>query len=216
MKEIFDFLKDLTNHNDRDWMVQNKKRYESAKKTFEVVVKDLITGISAFEPKVGELKPKDCIFRLHRDVRFSKNKAPYKTNFGAAINEGGRKAPNPTYYIHLQPGNSFIAGGVYMPQSEALKKIRQEIDYNPGELKKVIEHKEFAKTWGPLTGESLKTAPQGYPKDHPNIELLRLKSFIVMNELNDDFFYQDDFVEQVVDRYKVLSPLNEYLSVAMS
>ncbi|MBV6647713.1 MAG: DUF2461 domain-containing protein [Cyclobacteriaceae bacterium] len=216
MKNVLSFLSDLTAHNNRDWMTENKSRYQEARKEFSALIANLITGISVFDPGIGDLEPKDCLFRINRDVRFSKDKSPYKTNFGAAMTEGGRHSPNPTYYLHVQPGHSFLAGGMYMPQPENLKKIRQEIDYNPEELKKIVGKKAFKQVFGEITGDRLKTAPKGYPKDHPNIELLQLKSFIVMHNLDDAELESDDFAESVISKFKVMHPFNEYLSVAIS
>lgn len=216
LHNTFDFLKALKEHNDRDWMAENKKWYQQVKKEVEQLVAALIGEISRFDEGITGLTPKDCMFRINRDIRFSKDKRPYKENFGAAITEGGKKSPMPTYYIHLEPGNSFVAGGIYMPETEVLKKIRQEIDYNPEELKKIVEDAEFKKTFGELTGERLKTAPKGYPKDHPNIELLRLKSIIVTNDYTDEQVLSNDFFDHVIHDFKVLHPMNQYLGVAVS
>lgn len=216
MKELLTFLSDLANHNTRDWMTENKKYYQSSKKAFEAIVEQLIDGISAFDQEVSDLKPKDCMFRINRDIRFSKDKSPYKTNFGAALTPGGKKSQQPTYYFHLQPGNSFLAGGVYMPQPEALAKIRQEIDYNPEELKQIVTDPKFVADWGAITGDELKTAPKGYPKDHPNIELIRKKSFIVMHTLEDSELHKSTFISEAVEKYARLHPFNQYLSVAIS
>ncbi len=216
MKEVLNFLQDLSANNNREWMHANKKRYEGAKSDFHNIIGQLIEGIGRFEEGVQGLTPKDCAFRLNRDIRFSKDKSPYKTNFGAAIMEGGKKSPNPTYYIHIQPGQSFIAGGIYMPEAENLKKIRQEIDYNPEELKKVVEGKNFKEIFGTMTGEQLKTAPKGYPKDHPNIELLRFKSFLVSKNLTDREVLAKDFVQSIISDFEVVHPFNQYFAVAIS
>ena len=216
MNEVFEFLAELAEHNNRDWMQANKPFYERAKSTFKGLITELLAGINAFDASVEGLEPKDCIFRINRDIRFSKDKNPYKTNFGAAMMEGGKKTGNPTYYIHLQPGKSFVAGGVYMPEAESLKKIRQEIDYNPEELKKIVEADSFKQAFGKITGESLKTAPKGYPKDHPNIELLRMKSFLVVHDLTDAEVLSGGFVAEALDYFKIIHPFNEYLSVAIS
>ncbi len=216
MEKILSFLEDLSENNNRDWMQENKKRYEAAKNEFKQVIVQLLEGICQFDEGVQGLQPKDCIFRLNRDIRFSKDKSPYKTNFGAAMMEGGRKTGNPTYYIHIQPGNSFVAGGVYMPEADNLKKIRQEIDYNPEELKNIVDSPEFKKTFGVMTGEQLKTAPKGYPKDHPNIELLRFKSFIVSKDVSDKMVSARSFIDNTIRDFKVLHPFNQYFSVAIS
>jgi uncharacterized protein (TIGR02453 family) len=216
MKVVLDFLKDLTSHNTREWMEENRSRYKEAKSEFEFLVDELIKRISTFDPEIVNLKPKDCIFRINRDIRFSKDKSPYKTNFGAAIAPGGKKAQAAMYYCHIQPGNCFLAGGVYMPPADLLSKIRQEIDYNPEELKKIVEQPDFYNTWGEITGDELKTAPKGYPKDHPNIELIRKKSFVVMKSVSDKELTSDGFPAMAAESYKLLYPLNQYFSVAIS
>ena len=216
MKDVYEFLKDLAANNNRDWMHAHKKQYEAAKNEFKVFVAELIKGISAFDSGVTGLEPKDCIFRVNRDIRFSKDKSPYKTNFGASIMEGGRKSLNPTYYIHIQPGKSFVAGGLYMPEPENLKKIRQEIDYNPEELKKIVQEERFVSAFGAMTGDRLKTTPKGYPKDHPNIELLRMKSFLVSKDLKDQDLISENAVKDVLVAYQVMYPFNRYFSVAIS
>jgi len=216
MKEILAFLKQLSSHNNRDWMQANKKEYERAKEIFKQEIDKLIKGISQFDESVQGLEPKDCIFRINRDIRFSKDKSPYKTNFGAAMMEGGKKTSNPTYYLHVEPGKSFLAGGVYMPLPENLKKIRQEIDYNPQELKQVVESKPFKNSFGAMTGEQLKTAPKGYPKDHPNIEMLRFKSFIATRNISDHDLTDEDYMKDILGHFKVLYPFNQYFAVAMS
>ncbi len=216
MENVLEFLKDLTANNQREWMQEHKKRYEKAKSEFKEVVASLLSGIASFDESVQGLEPKDCIFRINRDIRFSKDKSPYKTNFGAAMMEGGKKTGNPTYYVHIQPGKSFIAGGVYMPEAENLKKIRQEIDYNPEELRNIVKDDQFRKLYGQMTGESLKTAPKGYPKDHPNIDLLRMKSFLVTRDLSDKEVLAGNFVKKITDMYQVMYPFNQYFSVAIS
>ncbi|MEO9477030.1 MAG: DUF2461 domain-containing protein [Cyclobacteriaceae bacterium] len=213
---ILGFLSDLKKHNSKEWMDANKPRYQEARAEFIGFVENLLKGIAAFDDGVLGLDPKKCIFRINRDVRFSKNKDPYKTNFGAAMGEGGRHAGNPIYYFHLESGRAFLAGGMYMPEAESLKKIRQEVDYNPEELKKIVEQEDFVKAFGAIQGERLKTAPKGYPKDHPNIELLQLKSFIVVHDFKDSDLKSSNLLEKSLDLYKRIKPFNDYLSVAIS
>ena len=216
MENVITFLTDLAANNQREWMQENKKRYEVAKLEFKEIVSFLLEGIGTFDETVQGLEPKDCIFRINRDIRFSKDKSPYKTNFGAAMMEGGKKTGNPTYYLHVQPGKSFVAGGVYMPDAENLKKIRQEIDYNSEELRNIVKEDRFRKLFGQMTGESLKTAPKGYPKDHPNIDLLRMKSFLVTKDLSDKDVLAKNFIARITEMYQVMYPFNQYFSVAMS
>lgn len=210
------FLEALAANNSKEWMDANRNWYQEAKEIFIHFTDHLIQGMQPFAPEVSGLKGKDCIFRINRDVRFSQNKSPYKTNFGAAISEGGRHSDNPSYYFHLQPHDSFTGGGIYMPGGEMLKKIRQEVDYNPEELKNITEGKGFREVFGEIKGEKLKTAPKGYPKDHPNIEFLKLKSFIVMKRLTDEDVTSEGFGEQVIEYFRIMKPFNDYLAVAVS
>lgn len=216
MESVLQFLNDLAANNSRDWMESNKPHYQKVKKEFEEVVTGLIKGIAGFDPEIGNIKPKDCLFRINRDVRFSNDKSPYKTNFGAAIAADGKKTTGALYYCHIQPGNSFLAGGIYMPPADILAKIRQEIDYNPEELKQIVDRSEFSSVWGAITGDELKTAPKGYPKDHPNIDLIRKKSFVVVKSVSDAELKKKDFVANAINHFKLLYPFNQYLSVAIS
>lgn len=212
-----DFLKELSANNNRDWMHDNKALYQSAKEEFIAFVSQLLPKLIDFDNGLDGLEVKKCIFRINRDIRFSHDKSPYKKNFGAFMVEGGKKSGNAGYYLHLEPNNnSFIAGGVYGPDSDRLAKVRQEIDYNPEELKRVVENPSFVKQFGALKGESLKRPPKGYPKDHPNIDLLKMKSFLVMHPVNDQTVLNEKFLQQAAGIFKEIQPLNEYLNVAMS
>lgn len=210
------FLEQLSVHNTKEWMDANKNWYQESKQEFIDFISEVLIGIGKFDKSVIDLEAKKCIFRINRDVRFSNNKDPYKTNFGAAMGEGGRHAGNPIYYFHLQPERSFLAGGLYMPEAETLKKIRQEVDYNPGDLKKIVGQPDFIKTFGQIQGEKLKTAPKGYPKEHPNIELLQLKSFIVVHDFKNEDLRSNDFLNTSLQMYEMIKPFNDYLSVAIS
>ncbi|MFY0602248.1 MAG: DUF2461 domain-containing protein [Cyclobacteriaceae bacterium] len=214
--KILSFLTELEQNNSKEWMDANKSWYQDCRSEFIGFVESLLGGIARFDEGVEGLKANKCIFRINRDVRFSKNKDPYKTNFGAAMGEGGRHAGNPIYYFHLQAERSFLAGGLYMPEAESLKKIRQEIDYNPEELKKIVSQKEFVKNFGAIDGERLKTAPKGYPKDHPNIELLQLKSFIVVHDFKASQVESERLLDDSLKLYEMMKPFNDYLSVAIS
>ncbi|HBH23104.1 MAG TPA: TIGR02453 family protein [Cytophagales bacterium] len=209
---IFDFLKKLDENNSREWMAENKPFYQEAKSEFEALVQHLIQSISQFDKSIIGLTPKDCTFRIHRDIRFSKNKLPYKNNFGAAITPGGKKSPKATYYLHFQPGQSFLAGGIYMPQGEILKKIRQEIDYNANEFRKILNDPDFQKEFGGLTGEQLKRAPKDYSPDDPNIDLLKYKSYITMHNFDEQVTTQSGFDEYLIERFKILLPFNQFLN----
>lgn len=211
-----DFLSDLAKHNKKEWMDDNKKRYQEAKKQVIELIAEIIQKSTEFESGLVEIDPRKTLFRINRDIRFSKNKDPYKTNFGAAIVEGGRKSGNAGFYLHIMPGNSFAGGGIYQPSSETLQKVRQEIDYNGKEIKSIIEDKSFKQTFdGPYGDDRLKTAPKGYPKDHENIELLQLKHYVFMKQMTDKNVTSKNFSDEVVDVYKTLHPFNLFLAKAL-
>jgi uncharacterized protein (TIGR02453 family) len=208
-----DFLKGLESNNDRDWFLANKKNYESAKTNFEETVQEIIDGLCAFDAGIKDQLAKKCVFRIYRDVRFSKNKAPYKNNFGAGISKGGKKLVSAGYYIHLQPGDqSFLAGGIWMPEPPVLNALRQEIDYNTDEFMAILNHKDFKKQFGQLSDAKLKTAPKNYAKDHPHIELLKYTSYIVERNIKDKEVTGKNFVKNTVATFKALHPMNEFLN----
>jgi uncharacterized protein (TIGR02453 family) len=215
-QSTLDFLKKLRKNNNKEWFDKNKKAYEVAREDFLAYVQKLIAGVSSFEPSAKELDPKKCVFRIYRDVRFSKDKTPYKTHFGAHITRGGVKTSGTGYYVHIEPGNSFLAGGWWMPESPELNAIRQEIDYNQEEFKNMLKDKAFVRYFKKLDEEhKLKTIPKGYDKNHPFIELLKLKSFTVTSELKDETVTGKDFVKHSISVFKAVKPLNDFLARAI-
>jgi uncharacterized protein (TIGR02453 family) len=213
-KSTLSFLADLQKNNDREWFKSNQKSYSEAKLNFESFIQKIISEITAFDPILKGLEAKSCIFRINRDIRFSHDKSPYKTNFGAFIVRGGRKNGDKFagYYIHIEPGKSFIAGGAYMPPSPWLSAIREKIDHDPGKFLKIIQNKDFIKTYGQLDGDKLKTPPRGYSSDNPNIELLKFKSYLVLKEVTDRVILSSNYFEIVIEALKVMKPLNDYLT----
>lgn len=210
--DTLQFLRDLIAHNDRAWFEDNKKRYETAKKNVEEVVAEILIGCTAFEPALADLKAKQCVFRIYRDVRFSKNKDPYKNNMGGWFSKGGKKSPLAGYYLHIQPGESFLAGGLYMPESTILKNVRQEIDYNADEFKGILSGPKFKKTFGSLADHKLKTTPKGYDKENPEIELLRHTSFVVSHKVTDAELLDPKFAQKAVEVFTTLHPFNTFLN----
>ncbi|WP_109833073.1 DUF2461 domain-containing protein [Reichenbachiella versicolor] len=209
------FLKHLKVNNNKDWFEENRKTYETSRKIFLELSQSLIDGISKFDPELEGIESKKCIYRINRDIRFSKDKTPYKTNFGSHFGRDAKKTVGTGYYIHISPGENFIGGGIYMPQPEMLAAIRQEIDYNPDQLIRLIESSDFKNNFGEVRGEALKTAPKGYPKDHPNIELLRLKSFYVLKSFTDEELVDDSFIDTAVAIYQEVKKFNDYLQMAI-
>lgn len=211
----FSFLKDLAKNNHKEWFDANRKAYENARKDFAGFIDKLIPAMAKFDPTIAHLTAKDCMFRINRDVRFSKDKSPYKTNFGASICRGGKKAMLAGYYVHLEPGKSFIGGGLYMPMAPELKKVRQEIDYCYDEFGKLIRNKSFIQTYGDLDKSaeySLANAPKGYEKDHTGIEYLKLKSFIAGREVPDKEVLATNFLPETAKGFKTLKPLLDFLN----
>lgn len=213
-KSTLSFLADLQKNNDREWFKSNQKSYSEAKLNFESFIQKIISEITAFDPILKGLEAKSCIFRINRDIRFSHDKSPYKTNFGAFIVRGGRKNGDKFagYYIHIEPGKSFIAGGAYMPPSPWLSAIREKIDHDPVKFLKIIQNKDFIKTYGQLDGDRLKTPPRGYSSDNPNIELLKYKSYLVLKQVPDRVAVSSNYFETVIEALKVMKPLNDFLT----
>lgn len=214
-KPYLKFLTELSQNNNKEWMDANKKWYQEVKATFLDDVREVLFGIAEWEPGMAMLEPKQCVFRQNRDVRFSKNKDPYKNNMGAYFSVGGKKSNNPGYYLHIQPGANFLAGGLWMPEAPILKAIRQEIDYSGDELVSILNDKAFKKYFPELQGEQLKTTPKGYDADHPHINLLRFKSFTVSSPLTDISIESGKFVSEALEVFKVMKPLNDFLHRAV-
>jgi uncharacterized protein (TIGR02453 family) len=210
---ILKFLKDLNKHNDRTWFEKNKPKYLEAKQLFEDFIGEALKEFTKFDTKLGGLEAKKLPFRIYRDVRFSKDKRPYKTNMGAGFSPNGKLVQEPGYYIHIEPGNkSFVAGGIYMPDAPNLAKIRQEIDYNSKDLLKIMNAAAFKKTFNGFDEfDKLKTMPKGYPKDHPQIELLKLKSIIVSHPYTDKEVMDKKFVKTVASHAKAIKPLVDFI-----
>ncbi len=208
------FLRDLASNNNREWFDANRDRYTTAKEDFEVVVTDIIKGLAKTDPDFSELKAKDCIFRIFRDVRFGKDKTPYKPNFGAAFSKSGRKGSGAGFYLHIEPGGKcFIGGGLWQPEPDALKKIRQEIDYNFEDFKKIIDDKKFKKLFPEIEGEKLKKLPAGYTEDNPAIAYLKYKSFVVGHKgLSDTDLTAKNMVKDVVSVFDTMKPFINFLN----
>jgi len=216
MEKTLDFLKKLKSNNNRDWFESHKDKYLLAKEEFEIQIDNIIKGVVKFDKQISvDLKGKDCTFRIYKDVRFSKDKTPYKTNMGASINPGRRKSMEAGYYVHIEPGASFLAGGIYMPEPDMLNAIRQEIDYNAAPLMKILKSASFKKYFKGLDEEGkLKTAPKGIDKDHPHLEILKNKHFIVSFALSDKQINAKNFPQTVVDGFKAMHPFLLYLRAA--
>lgn len=217
-QETLDFLKSVAENNNRDWFQANKQQHDKARENVIGFTGELIKQLHLTDPLVDiALDPKKCVLRIYRDIRFSKNKTPYKNNFGVSIPTLNSKNGGVEYYFHIQPGKAFIAGGYWMPGAEHLKKIRQEIDYNANDLKRIIDNAGFRKLFGDFRNqEQLKTVPREYSADNENIELLKLKSFIVSHQIKDKDLVKPDAVNYLAMVCSKLYPLNVFLRNALA
>lgn len=216
---LFTYLANLAQHNNREWFLANKTTYDQLRAQFETDVAWLAQELLKLDPALGTLEPRRCMFRINRDVRFSRNKDPYKTNFSAYFTTNGDKKGNgPGYYLQLGPGGqTLIAGGLYEPEKTQLAAIRQEIDYNADALHQVLWMPAFQKYFAGLSGEQLKRIPTGYPPDHPEGNLLRFKSFVASHNVADaQALALPDFRNYALDGFRGLLPLCRFLREAVS
>jgi uncharacterized protein (TIGR02453 family) len=213
------FLKDLKKNNNKEWFDKNRKAYEAAKEDFSLLIQNVIDEFGKKDPDIIHLKAKDCTFRINRDIRFSKDKSPYKTNMGASINKGGKKIMSAGYYFHLEPGGSFVGGGLYMPMPEDLKKVRQEIDYCFDEFQKILGNKKFKTVYGGDLDHSeelsLSRPPKGYDISNPAVEYLKLKSFIAMTNISDAELTDKNLKKKIIDAFEALQPMIKFMHRAM-
>ena len=212
------FLKALKKNNNKPWFDKNREKYNAAKYNLEEFVALLLQKMVLFDEDMKELTAKNCTFRINRDIRFSKNKTPYKINLSASFNRGGKKSIYGGYYFHLQPGgNSFVGGGLWMPEPENLKKLRQEIDYCFPEFKKIIGAAAFKKYYGELEKDEkqmLVNIPKGYDKENPAVDYLRMKSYIATKNLSDEEILSPKLADEVIQSFKALMPLVKFINRA--
>ena len=218
-KDSVQFIDDLKANNNRDWFLDNKKRYEVFKKDYHLLVDNFLDAMKPLDPSLEMLEVKNCTFRINRDIRFSKDKSPYKDHIGVWLSSGAKGKNRSGYYIHIAKGASFIAGGFYCPEAEDLKKVRKEIGYFHEDLEEIIGDKSFKKEFGDFDRDEknvLKNPPRGYEKDHPAIEFLKLKSFETSQKFNIEEVTKKDFVEKMSKKLIVLKPLNDFINRALT
>lgn len=210
------FLKELKKNNNKPWFDKNRRQYDAAKEDFTLMVARLIERIGGFDPAIANQEAKSCLFRINRDVRFSKNKDPYKSNMSAYFNKDGKKGLGAGYYLHIEPGKSFVAGGIWMPEPRVLAGIRQEIDYSFAEWKKIVESASFKKSFpGGLQGEKLTRPPKSYDDSNPAIAYIKMKTFIVTHPFADAAVQNKHFVKQVAQQLQVMKPLVDFINRTM-
>ncbi len=209
------FLKDLSKNNNKPWFEANRKKYEDAKTDFAGFIQTIIDKHGKKDAGISHLKAKDCMYRINRDIRFSKDKTPYKNNIGAYMNQEGKKSILSGYYFHCQPGRSFAGGGLWMPMPPELSKVRQEIDYNLDAFKKIIGSKKFKTIYGDLSNEAeymLSRVPKGYDADNPAAEYLKRKSFVVMTPIKDTDLVSKDLTKKVLEAFEALQPMLKFIN----
>jgi uncharacterized protein (TIGR02453 family) len=218
-KDTLQFLDDLKANNNRDWFLENKKRYEGVKKEYQQLVADLLDVMKPMDPSLEMLEVKNCTFRINRDIRFSKDKTPYKSHLGVWLSSGAKGLNRSGYYIHLEKGASFIAGGLYCPEAEDLKKMRKEIAYFHDDLEAILDDKNFKKEFKDFDRNeknTLKNPPRGYEKEHPAIDFLKLKSFESSQKIDFSEVTKKDFVATMSKKLITLKPLNDFINRALT
>ena len=210
------FLKNLAANNNKEWFDANRKTYETAKTDYLNFVTTVLTELKKIDTSLEFLEPKKCVFRINRDVRFSKNKDPYKNNMGAHFTMGGKQQPSAGYYFHCQPNESFVGGGIWMLMANELKKIRQEVDYNYTEFKDIVFATKFKKIYSGLdTSAKLSRPPKGYEEDNAAIEFLKLKSFTATTPISNEDLTSKGLIKKVITHFEALIPLIHFLNKAV-
>jgi uncharacterized protein (TIGR02453 family) len=213
--ESIDFLKKLKKNNNREWFKKNKSGYEELIKfPMQAMIASLREPMAKLLPEI-DVNPKRNMFRVYRDTRFSKNKTPYKTHVAAVFHLKGHWQDSAGYYVHIEPGNIYVGGGIYMPDSDQLKLIRHAIAERAKEFRLIMENKTFKKRFGSLEGDQLHRAPLGYPIEHPMIEWLKYKSYYTGVEWKEKECYSPKFINKTVLVYQELSPLIRFLNEAL-
>jgi len=210
-----EFLKELKSNNSKSWFDQNRKRYDIMKSDYISLAGRILEQMKDIDPSLDMVTAKDCIFRINRDVRFSADKSPYKTNLGIALHPGGKKFNLAAYYLHIEPGHSFIGGGLWMPEATLLSKVRKEIHYFYHDLVEILNNPVYKKTFGSLDvegGQKLSRPPKGYDAEDPAIEFLKLKSFTASTPLPDEMLTSDNLVSHIIDTFTILKPLIGFIN----
>jgi uncharacterized protein (TIGR02453 family) len=221
MKTSISFLREIIANNHKEWFDANREYYREAQNEFNRFIDRLITEIRLFDPTIGAITAKDCVYRIYRDVRFSNDKTPYKNHFGAYIAQGGRKSPLGGYYFHIEPANagylnhSMWAGGIYCPDAPTLKAVRTDIYEHTDEYKAIINSEEFAGTFKWFDGNMLTTAPKGFPKDFSDIELLKRRDYTYYRNIDEQTLLSDRLLEESIRVFRLMLPFNRFMNRAV-
>lgn len=211
-QHVFDFLKDLEANNNREWFLDNRETYDKARNCFVAFCDEVLTGLKRIQSDLAHTEVKQCILRINRDIRFSKDKSPYKNYFAAGFGPGGRSSGKVDFYLQVRPNDSFVGAGMWSPDAKRLAAFRQELDYNPESLKSIIHDPIFKKRFPVIHGSQLKTKPKGYDIDHPEIDLLRYKELFFTTIYSNKELKNSRSVELVVNDCAVLKPYQDYLN----
>ena len=218
-KQTLKFLKDLKINNSKEWLDENREKYDAAKSDILTLTEQLITAVGDFDQTISNafLDPKKCITRLNRDLRFARDKTPYKTDYYIVLNKDGKNSASAFYFLHIEPDNCFAGGGVYNPQPEQLKKIRQEIDYAFEEWTAIIKDKLFKKTFPAGINNSgvLSRLPKEFGEENKASEFLKMKGFYTMEKLTDKEIMSEDTFKKINSYFKTTKPLVDFLNKAI-
>lgn len=218
-KETLFFLEDLKANNNRDWFLANKKRYEAYKKEYHQLIAELLEVMKPQDASLEMLEVKNCTFRINRDIRFSKDKSPYKTHMGIWLRSGSLNSEAPGYYVHIEKDASFVGGGLYCPMPDQIQKIRKEINFFYEDLEAILKDKSFQTVYGELNRtetSTLKNPPKGYDKENPAIEYLKLKSYTATQKIDTAALSKNDFVTQISQKLIALKPFNDFINRALT
>lgn len=212
MKEIFQFLRDLAANNDRAWFQQNRDRYDAVNEKMHALAADMIGRIGTFEPDANSLEPRQTLYRIYRDVRFSQDKSPYKTWMGIYVNPRGKKSMHGGYYLHLEPGCAMVAGGCWWLEPAVLKRVREDIALRIEEFRAIVEQPQFAADFTYIGTEHLKTTPKDFPRDFPFPQYLRPKNYVVGHELPDSFFLRKGWQDKALELFREMKPFVDFVN----
>ncbi len=212
MSELLGFLTELSRHNNREWFYENKSRYDVLRATFINDVERLVALLAARDPELQGLQAKDCIYRIYRDIRFSPDKTPYKTYFSAYMARGGKKSPRAGYYLHIEPGNIAVSGGIWCPEPRLIKALRHAIYDNLDEWRSIVEAPSFIKEYPLFVGETLKMVPRDFPREGDHVQWVKRKDYTVWGKQPDDFISHSHWVEQAAEKLLLIKPMNDFLN----
>lgn len=215
MQDTYDFLKAVAVNNNREWFNAHKDEYTMLRKAWEADIARLMGLMAEWDSSLRGLQVKDCAYRIYRDIRFSHDKSPYKTYFSAVLGKKGRKCTQAGCYLHMEPGNSALYAGIWWPEADILARLRSEVDANIEEFKEILERPELASRFE-FTGEKLKVLPRGYSKDNPNAEYIKMKEYLCVRKVADEYFFCEDWVEKVAEDFSYVKDFNTFLNYVFS